>query len=428
MNKPLTLVGIGCGGRTRTYCELAAQQPHRYRIVAGADPDAERVEQVRTTSRNPEFRSFANAEACFAAGRLGDVAIIGTQDAYHVEPALRALELGYDLLLEKPVAPHPADVLRIRDTAQRLGRRVLVCHVLRYSPFYVQVKALVASGVLGDIVSIDAREGVGDFHQAHSYVRGHWAKTANSTSMIIAKSCHDMDIMSWLVDRPCERVSSFGSLQHFTAAHRPAGAPARCTDGCPHATTCNYDAMRYAGRHRAWLSYVWNRGLSASQDEVREWLATSPWGRCVYACDNDAVDHQVMSLEFAGGITGTFTMTAFDSGRNLTICGTKGVLRGGESMRHLTGGKDIVVSGHDGGHTYHEINYASGGYGGHMGADPGLIDALATELAKPDPTTMRTGIDASVQSHLMGFAAEYSRQHGGEVVNLADYARDLKSQ
>jgi predicted dehydrogenase len=234
MSKPLTLVGIGCGGRTRTYCDLAAKQPHRYQVVAAADPDAERVDLVRASSRNPGFRGFASADACFAAGKLGDVAIIGTQDAYHVEPALKALELGYDLLLEKPVAPDPADVLRIRDTAARLGRRVLVCHVLRYSPFYVKVKELVASGVLGEIVTIDAREGVWDFHQAHSYVRGHWAKTKDCSPMIIAKSCHDLDIISWLVDKPCARVSSFGSLRHFTPANRPAGAPARCTPGCPH--------------------------------------------------------------------------------------------------------------------------------------------------------------------------------------------------
>jgi len=161
-SKPLTLVGIGCGGRTRTYCGLAARLPHRYQVVAAADPNPVRVEQVRELSRNPAFRSFASDRELFAAGKLADVCIIGTQDAYHVEPALRALELGYDLLLEKPIATDPRQIVHLLATAERLGRKVLVCHVLRYAPFYVKVHEIVQSGVLGDIVTLDAREGVGD--------------------------------------------------------------------------------------------------------------------------------------------------------------------------------------------------------------------------------------------------------------------------
>ncbi|MCK6487650.1 MAG: Gfo/Idh/MocA family oxidoreductase [Planctomycetes bacterium] len=420
----LSLVGVGCGHRTLTYCDLAARQPHRYRVVAGADPVASRLDMVRKASRNPQFRGFASDRELFAAGKLADVAVIGTQDDYHVEPCLRAMELGYDVLLEKPIAQDPREVVRLLAAAERLGRRVLVCHVLRYAPFYEQVKAILATGALGELASIDAREGVVAFHQAHSFVRGHWAVRGRSNPMIVAKCCHDMDIISWLVDRPCLRIGSFGSLGHFNAANAPAGAPPRCTDGCPVASSCPYNAMLYASKHRGYLKHVYDHALDASEDDIRAWLTTSPWGRCAYRCDNDVVDRQVLALEFASGLTGTFTMTAFDHGRNLTICGTRAVLRGGDAVKELCG-HDIVVEGLHGGRTYYDVDPMAGGYAGHGGGDPGLVHALADELAKPDPRSMRTGLHASVDSHLMAFAAEESRLAGGVPVDLAEFRKRL---
>lgn len=418
MKQPLTLVGVGCGGRTRTYCELSAALPNRYRVIAAADPNPTRVDMVKRSSRNPEFRSFASDTELFAAGKLADVCIIGTQDSYHVAPALRAMELGYDLLLEKPIAANPAEILQLLETSERLGRKVLVCHVLRYSPFYVKVKEILESGILGDIVTIDAREGVGPWHQAHSYVRGHWAVTGKATPMLIAKSCHDLDIISWMVSQPCERVGSFGSLKHFTPENKPDGAPARCTDGCPVGDKCTYNATLYASRHRGWLQWVMDRGNDASPEEVQAWLATSPWGRCVYGCENDAVDHQVVAMEFAGGATGTFTMTAFDNGRDLVICGTKGQLRGGHNIK-LHSGNDIVVTLNNGDALRYGVSTDVGGYDGHGGGDPGLVHAMDLEMAKP-AREMRSGLFASVESHLIGYAAEESRRTG-QMVELSAF-------
>lgn len=421
-NKPLTLVGVGCGGRTRTYCDLAARLPHRFQVVGAADPNPVRVEQTRVLSRNPAFRAFASDSELFAAGKIADVCIIGTQDAYHVEPALKALELGYDLLLEKPIATDPRQIVQVLATAERLGRKVLVCHVLRYAPFYVKVHEIVASGVLGDLVTLDAREGVGDWHQTHSYVRGHWAVTGAATPMLLAKSCHDLDIISWMIGRPCVNVASRGSLSHFTAANAPAGAPARCTDGCPVAESCPYNAMLYASRHRGWLQWVMDGGDTADDRQIRAWLETSKWGRCVYRCDNDAVDHQVVMMEFQGGLTATFTMTAFDHGRNLTICGTKGVLRGGDAVKAQSG-HDIIVQMHGGDTIRYGVSTDVGGYDGHGGGDPGLVHALDRELAKP-AREMRSGLHASVESHLIGYAAEESRRRNS-VVSLDAYRASL---
>lgn len=411
--KPLTLAGVGCGGRTRTYCGLAARMPHRYRVVAGADPNAARVEQLRELVRNPDFRVYRSDAEMFAAGRPADVVIIGTQDAYHVQPALRALELGSDVLLEKPAATNAADLLALLAASERLGRKVLVCHVLRYAPFYVRVKEIVDSGILGDIQTIDAREGVGRWHQAHSFVRGHWAVRERSNPMILAKCCHDLDILAWLVERPALRVASHGSLGHFHAGNAPAGAPARCTDGCPVGDTCPYNAELYASRHRGWLQWVMDGGATATEAQVRDWLAASPWGRCVYRCDNDVVDHQVLAVEYAGGVTATFTMTAFDNGRDLVVCGTKGTLRGGDTVKALCG-HDITVRLEGGDEIRHGVSTAVGGYDGHGGGDPGLVHALDVEFAKP-ARAMRSGLHASVESHLVAFAAEEARLTGRTV-------------
>lgn len=409
--KPLRLAAIGCGGRTRTYFELAAQQPELYQVVAAADPIPARLALARAVSGNPDFRGFSTGEELLAQARLADVMIIGTQDQHHVAPCIGAMEKGYDILLEKPVAPTPGEVLAIERRATALGRRVLVCHVLRYTAFYGAVREIVASGALGDVVTLNASEGVGAWHQAHSYVRGHWSVVEKATPMILAKSCHDLDILSWIVDRPCEAVSGFGSLSHFTSANAPEGAPARCADGCPVADTCPYDANRYLGQHRTWLGYVLP-DPRAEEAAIRTWLRDSPWGRCVYRCDNTAVDHQVVAMEFQGGITATFTMTAFDEGRNIEIMGTKGSLRGGHAVK-LSSGADIIVRDHaKGTETRHHIAADVGGYDGHGGGDAGLVRALAAEFGNPNPAAMRSSIQRSVQSHLMAFAAEEARLHG----------------
>lgn len=414
MNAPLKLAGIGCGGRTRTYLELAAKMPHLYQVVAAADPVSERLDRVRAISGNPDFCSFQTDVELLARPKLADIVIIGTQDAYHVSPCLAAMEKGYDILLEKPIAPNLCDVLTLEKRATELGRRVLVCHVLRYSPFYTRIHEIVRSGQLGRIVTLDASEGVDPWHQAHSYVRGHWAVMEKATPMILAKSCHDLDILSWLIDEPCAKVSSHGSIAYFHAENAPDGAPLRCADGCPIAGVCPYDAHHYLDRHRRWVGYV-HPNPQASEEEVTAWVHESPWGRCVYRCDNTAVDHQVVAMEFEGGTTATFTMTAFDSGRNIAIMGTQAVLRGGEHLKRQTG-HDIVITEHATGiETCMDLDISDDGYEGHGGGDGGLVRALYDEMTSADAVAMRSSIQRSLQSHLMAFAAEESRLTGATI-------------
>jgi len=414
---PLVIAGIGCGGRTRTYLSLASRQPEKFRIAGAADLVPSRLDLLEKECGYPTgFRRFGSDQELLAEEKFADVVIIGTQDADHARHSLAAMERGYDLVLEKPVATTVDDVRQIHEAAIRLGRKVLVCHVLRYTPFYRKAREIVASGVLGDLVSIHATEGVDPWHQAHSYVRGHWAVTERSSPMLIAKSCHDIDIILWLMNDQCRRVSSFGSLKYFTPHQAPPGATLRCTDGCPQAGSCFYDAHRYLTDKRQWLAYVFDAAKTASDGDIRKWLAASPWGRCVYHCDNDAVDRQVVAMEFARGGTAVLNMTAFSSGRDLEIFGTRGVLRGGEALKSETG-FDFVLQPHGGTPERFRVDVPEGGYEGHGGGDSGFVDALYHEMQSQSPDAMTTSLSTSVESHYIGFAAEDSRL-SGRTINL----------
>jgi len=310
-HKLLRLACIGCGSRAQTYTGLAARHPDRFQVVAGADPVPDRVEKVRRLSGNPNFRGFDGAEALLSTGKLAEVMIVGTQDNFHYEHCRGALLAGYDVLLEKPIATRVEQVLEIERLAKQRQRRVMVCFVLRFAAFYQKVKEIITSGALGEIASIQANEGVMPWHQAHAFVRGHWSVAGKSSPMILSKCCHDVDIIHWLVGRRCRRIASFGSLEFFRPECAPAGVPARCTDGCPVGETCAYNALRYSTDMRfPWLPMVYDRACDATSEEIVAWLRTSLWGRCVYRCDNDVVDRQVLAMEFEKGVTGTFTMTA----------------------------------------------------------------------------------------------------------------------
>ncbi len=419
-NKPLTFAAIGCGSRVRTYAKTAVMMPDRYRVVAAADPNPERLKMMQALVPDGTLRTFANDRELLAAGKLADIMMIGTQDAYHVEPCIEAMRIGYDVLLEKPIATNYPEVVQLEREATRLGRRVLVCHVLRYTPFYTLIKSLLDSGAVGEIATVTATEGVAPFHQAHSFVRGHWGVVETSSPMIIAKCCHDLDVLSWLIDSQCRQVSSFGSLSHFDSYHAPKGAPLRCTDGCPVADSCDYNAHRYLNDQRHWLQWVFDEGVEADDASVTQWLRTSPWGRCVYHCDNTAVDRQTVNLCFANNVTATLTMTAFDTGRSLEIRGTKAVLLAGEAVKRLSG-HDIAITDHLTRQTeYHDTPVEEGEFTGHGGGDFGLVDALDKEWCKPDPTAMRSSLQRSVESHTMGFAAEEARLNG-TVINLEEF-------
>lgn len=410
---PLRLAAIGLGGRGRTYLGLAAERPDLYRVVGGADPNPILVQAVAEASRNSDFRRFTNDAEILSVPQFADVMVVSTQDAQHCGHAIAAMEKGYDILLEKPVATTMPGVLAVESASRRLGRRIVVCHVLRYSPIYRKVKELVDSGRIGRIISINALEGVGAFHHAHSYVRGHWRRTDESSPMIIAKSCHDLDILHWLAGSDCESVSSYGGLDYFTRQNAPEGSPDYCHLGCPINGSCPYDAAYYATTQRKFMYVIADLvRADADPDEIRKAIGSSPWGRCVYQCDNDAVDHQVVAMQFLGGITASLTMTAFARGRGLELYGTEGGIRAGAFCKANTGNEIVVLDiDHNEGECI-SVDQHEGGYDSHGGGDTGLIEALYQQMLSSDPAAMTTSIHSSVMSHAMGFAADESRRTG----------------
>jgi predicted dehydrogenase len=420
-SNPLTLAAVGCGSRARTYCRIAKSFGDRYAVVAGADPVLDRLETMREISQNPEFRAFDAAEELLAEDRLADVLIIGTQDNYHFEPAKKALEKGYHILLEKPAAQTLEEVVELARLAEKYDRKIMLCFVLRYTQFYSKVHEIVRSGRLGDIISMHAVEGAEAWHQAHSFVRGHWGRQEESTPMIIAKCSHDTDYIAWLMQSHCKSVSSFGRLSYFKAEHAPEGATDRCTSGCPHAApqggSCMYDAHLYLGKHERWLDMVYPHPTDRTEEEVVEWLKSSPWGRCAWKCDNDVVDHQVVNMDFENGATASLTMTAFDFGRSLDIYGTKATLRGGEAHKTISDA-DISIRDHASGETETITLEAlpDDGYHGHGGGDHGLVDSMDTIFRGEGRDSALIG--HSIESHLIGFAAEQSRLAGGAPVRL----------
>ncbi len=397
--RPITAVVLGAGSRGATYAGYAKEFPEALQIVAVAEPRADRRDLLADALGVD--KRFGSWQELLSMPRMADCAFVCTLDDDHTEPAIKAMELGYHVLLEKPMSNNEEECHRIVQTAERTGRALAVCHVLRYTPFYMTLKSLIDRGEVGEITAVNQIENVGYWHQAHSFVRGNWRSTAETSPMLLQKSCHDMDILLWLVGRDCQRVQSFGSLRHFTSENAPEGAPARCTDGCPHAAYCPYYAPRlYMDMSRTgWPVDVITTDLSEAGR--RRALEEGPYGRCVYRCDNDVVDRQVVNLEFEGGAVATFTMTAFsaDFSRQLKIFGTAGQITAdmgtGQIVLHRFGQEKKTIP----------VDTASSGHGG---GDYGILGDFLHILRHGGES--RTSAKVSLQSHLICFAAERSRK------------------
>ena len=398
--KPITAVILGAGSRGYSYAEYAMEYPEQLQIVAIAEPRADRREILARELNVPESNCFASWQELLAQEKMADCAFVCTLDDDHTAPAIRAMELGYHLLLEKPMSNTESECRAIVEAAKKYRRKLAVCHVLRYTPFFMKLRELIDRGEIGEVTTINQIENVGYWHQAHSFVRGNWRTLRETSPMILQKSCHDMDIILWLMGKDCVRVQSFGSLRHFTTENAPEGAPERCLDGCPHGESCPYYAPKlYLDMSRTgWPVDVITTDLS--EEGRRKALEEGPYGRCVYHCDNDVVDRQVVNLEFEGGAVATFTMTGLtaDFSRQLKIFGTKGQIQAD------MGTKVIVL--HRFGEEKQRVPVEEAA-SGHGGGDFGILRDFLKVLR--DGGESRTSAEISLQSHLICFAAEKSR-------------------
>ncbi|GAA0331266.1 Gfo/Idh/MocA family oxidoreductase [Actinoallomurus spadix] len=417
---PVTLALVGAGMRGSDYGRRAVRDG-RARVVAVADPVAERRERATAEHGLGPDQVFTDWRELAALPRQADGVIVATRDGEHLEPAVAFAERGYHLLLEKPMAPTEAGSAAIAAAAERAGVMLAVCHVMRYSAYTRALKALIDAGRIGAVVSVQHLEPIGWWHFAHSYVRGNWRREDESSPMLLAKCCHDIDWLAHVIGRPAARVSSFGALTHFRPENRPEGAADRCLD-CAVEPSCPYSAPR------TYLGFVGDPDrahwpLSAltfdtSPEGVRAALRDGPYGRCVYTCDNDVVDQQVVTIEYEGGVTASFTATAFTpmGFRKTRIFGSHGFIEG-DGVRltvedFVTGGREVVETD-DG----EEVSLA----GDHGGADQALADAFVAALAAGDPSLLLSDARTSLASHRLVWAAERARRTG-TVVSLTDGA------
>jgi predicted dehydrogenase len=422
-SSPIEAVLIGAGQRgTFAYGAYARRHPEEVRFVAVAEPDPERRARFAALHNLPPERCFVSWEDLIAAGRLAPALVCCTLDRMHVAPALAALEAGYHVLLEKPIAVSPEECVRVVHASERAGRVLMIGHVLRYTPFFSTLREVIRSGRLGEIVAIEHRENVAYWHMAHSFVRGNWGNAERSSPMILSKCCHDLDLLVWVMEGwPIKRLHSFGSLLHFRPAQAPPGSTERCTDGCPVADACPFYAPRlYLTDDVGWPTSTIS--TDTSYEARLQALQTGPYGRCVYRVENDVVDHQVVNMEHANGAVTTLVMHghSHEEGRTMRYDGTRATLRA--SFLHSVP-PEITVYDHLSG-TIEQVPLSSGGEGGHGGGDGGLMHAFCQAVRNPNGDTL-TSARISLDSHLLAFAAERSRLTG-TVVDMDAYRTEME--
>ncbi len=425
--KKVKAILIGAGLRGITYTDVFAENRDKFELVAVAEPIESRRNYIKEKHALSEDCCFKDFKPLFEKGKIADVAIIATMDRDHFAPAMEAIRLGYDILLEKPIAPTPEECEAITNLAEKMGTRVVVCHVLRFTPFFVALKEIIDSGKIGDVVSISQIECVGNEHQSHSFVRGNWGNEEKSSFMLLQKSCHDMDILQWLIGSECKQVQSFGSLTYFTESNAPDGAPEYCIDGCPEGGTCPYNAVKlYLESDSDWFRSACTKKVNPNDEDVKKAISTTQYGKCVFRCDNNVVDHQVVNLLFDGGVTVSFTMCAFNKGgRTIHIMGTKG-----EIEARLEDNKPIQIYTFED-RAFSEYDYnAMGGEGqsgGHNGGDEGIMEAFYNYIAYGKTGKNICTLKRSLENHYIAFAAEHSRR-SGSIVNVEDYINNIKNK
>ncbi|MFX1388006.1 MAG: Gfo/Idh/MocA family oxidoreductase [Promethearchaeota archaeon] len=473
MNLPITAVLLGAGRRGfHVYGNYALKKKNSLKFVAVAEPIKSRRINFAKLHEIPSNRCFETWKELLSREKLADMAFVCTQDQMHTEPTLSALDRGYHVLLEKPMAHKLTDCVKIVKKVEETGRILGVSHVLRYTDFFSTIFNIIKKKILGDIINISHRENISWYHMAHSYVRGPWANVGKSSPMILSKACHDLDLLYWMVGSPPKKISSFGNLLHFNSKNAPHGAPEYCLNGCPVKNTCKYYAPRtyidiipiiqimQKGKNRLYkvignlrknhtklltilakiippfkrlrywsewpVYYIYTEQEEDYSDEAKiEILKTSQYGKCVYRCDNDVVDHQIVSIEFENGVTANFTLHGFSEreGRTLRIDGTEATLIG----EFHDSNKKLTLYNHFSGEKKTIINQKlSLSTSEHGGGDPKLIDAFLKSLRNPTIEQPLTNARECLESHLMAFAANLSRIKG-IVIDMDEYREKAES-
>ena len=399
--KAITAITCGAGNRGNVYGNFAVTYPDQLDIIGVAEPIAFRNERYAKKHNIEAGNRFNTWEDIFKRPKFADAVIITTPDNLHYGPCMAALEKGYDVLLEKPISPSEKECREILALAKKKGRIVAVCHVLRYAPYFMKLKEMMHNGSIGQIISVQHLEPIHHIHMSHSYVRGNWHNSKETTPIILAKSCHDLDIIKWMLDKHCTHMSTHGDEKWFRKENAPEGSTARCTDGCKVEGECPYSAKKIYFDKRQWLHHFdLPEDKSKHGDVIMEYLKNSNYGKCVYRSNNDQPDHYTTNMLFEDNITVSFSMEAFTSydGRRTRVMGSLGDIVGDmNSFKHT----DFRTG---------KVTEWKQETDGHGGGDWRLVADWIQAVSQQNPALLSSTIDASIESHVMGFAAEKSRK------------------
>jgi predicted dehydrogenase len=412
--EPVKIIIIGAGSRGNIYASYSAIYPEKLKVVGVAEPrdfyrnDMAKKYNVPKENVVKDWTEFTGRE------RFADVVAITTQDREHVDPTIKFAELGYNILLEKPISPFESECDRLYENLKDKNILLSVCHVLRYTPYTTKLKELLDSGVIGEVISMQHLEPVGYWHQAHSFVRGNWHNESESSFMLLAKSCHDIDWINYIMGSECKSVASFGSLKHFKKSEKPEGAGFKCTN-CSYEPKCPYSAIKLYIKMANDGNFGWPNDILSPDLTVAgitKAVKEGPYGKCVYECDNDVVDNQVVAMEYDGGKTVSFTMTAFTemAYRRTSIFGTRGELYGdGDKISiydFMTDKRSTITIDKN------EDSPLSG----HGNGDEALMDAFIKAVSEKDPKYILSGLNETISSHKLVFAAEKARKEGKVII------------
>ena len=410
MSKIIKVSCIGLGGRGEVYLTNMSKQPHKYQIDSVCDIKKSKLDYFKKLFKLDESKLFNN-ENEFLKKKRGDLLVISIQDQDHVRVAIKALKLGYDILLEKPISNDKEEILELLKMKKKYHHKIFICHVLRYAPAFKYVKELLDKQTIGDLVLIDSIESVHYPHDAHSFVRGNWRNSNTTSPMILAKCCHDMDLMVWYTNSACESLSSIGDIRFFKKECQPKGAKDRCLN-CKYKNTCVYSAYKIYVTDKFWGRDYITDIRPVTDKIIINALKTSPYGRCVFKCDNNVVDNEITIGRMKNNITFNLRMTAFtaNGGRIMKFYGTYGEIElneiRGKIYIRIFGKKEKEVL----------IKNISKIYDTHGGGDTNLVNDLYYFIVGKDEG--KTTLEKSIESHLMCFAAEESRLNKGKLTYI----------
>lgn len=420
-NKKIKVVVVGCGDRATVYCREGVLALGRMEIAAAVDPDPQRLKYMKEKFSLSDEQLYCDINDVLKQGKIADCVINGTMDKLHLETSIPFLEQGYDMLLEKPIVNNKSDLLKIKDTAEKHGCKLLTCHVLRFTKYYRKIKELIDSGEIGEIMNIQTSERVGAFHSSVSYIRGKWNnEKVCGSSLLLAKCCHDIDLICWFNNKTEPfSVQSDGGKDFFLPKNAPVGAGTRCLVDCPQEIrdNCVYDVKSMYLDNCLLPWYPWqctgkNYEDVTYKEKVESLKTYNPHGRCIYKCDDfDIVDHQNVTVHFKNGSTAVHTVIlgSMRPGRSIWVQGTKGELEG-----FVSDGILYVRKYNKQTSLYCEnaitFTDTEGETGGHFGGDKGLVSDFCDLMEGKTPSISCSSINDSVNGHLTCFAADKAQK------------------